>query len=223
MAQGIDSEYDCTQYAHQIAEKYTFVGRYYRMPPPYSHYPTLTRLETQALSAAGLSLASIWEYISGSQGRIESLNYNAGLNEGGRAYKQALALPQPDGTPIYFAVDEGYDPQKPEYAGPIDDYFKGVNDAFAQAAGPGNQPKYAIGVYGPGAVCAWLKGKGGSPQPGLRTQSCGRAIRMPTGTSNKGSASRRCRSDMILTNANLAVVFGKSRMRPRTSRDPGFR
>jgi hypothetical protein len=40
MAQGIDSEYDCTQYAHQIAEKYTFVGRYYRMPPPYSHYPT---------------------------------------------------------------------------------------------------------------------------------------------------------------------------------------
>lgn len=148
MAQGIDSEYDCTQYAHQIAEKYTFVGRYYRMPPPYSHYPTLTRLEAQALSAAGLSLASIWEYISGSQGRIESLNYNAGLNEGGRAYKQALALPQPDGTPIYFAVDEGYDPQKPEYAGPIDDYFKGVNDAFAQAAGPGNQPKYAIGVYG---------------------------------------------------------------------------
>ena len=75
MAQGIDSEYDCTQYAHQIAEKYTFVGRYYRMPPPYSHYPTLTRLEAQALSAAGLSLASIWEYISGSQGRIESLNY----------------------------------------------------------------------------------------------------------------------------------------------------
>ena len=54
MAQGIDSEYDCTQYAHQIAEKYTFVGRYYRMPPPYSHYPTLTRLEAQALSAAGL-------------------------------------------------------------------------------------------------------------------------------------------------------------------------
>jgi hypothetical protein len=50
--------------------------------------------------------------------------------------------------------------KNPEYAGPIDDYFKGVNDAFAQAAGPGNQPKYAIGVYGPGAVCAWLKGKG---------------------------------------------------------------
>jgi hypothetical protein len=113
MAQGIDSEYDCTQYAHQIAEKYTFVGRYYRMPPPYSHYPTLTRLEAQALSAAGLSLASIWEYISGSQGRIESLNYNAGVNEGGRAYKQALALPQPDGTPIYFAVDEGYDRKNP--------------------------------------------------------------------------------------------------------------
>jgi hypothetical protein len=54
----------------------------------------------------------------------------ASTKEGVRTSKP-LALPQPDGTPIYFAVDEGYDPQKPEYAGPIDDYFKGVNDAFA--------------------------------------------------------------------------------------------
>jgi hypothetical protein len=79
---------------------------------------------------------------------------------GKRAYAQALAVPQTAGTPIYFCVDEGYDPTKPKYAGPIEAYFKGVNDAFAEAAGQAQQPVYKIGVYGPGAVCKWLKQKG---------------------------------------------------------------
>lgn len=157
MGKGIDSEYDCSHYAHQISEKYDFVGRYYRMPAPYSSYPTLTRAEAHALSAAGLSIVSLWEFISGSRGRIESLNYKAGRDEGTRAYNQALAIPQPSGTPIYFAVDEGYDPARKEYSGPIDDYFRGVNDAFAKCAGKGNQPLYQVGVYGPGAVCQFLK------------------------------------------------------------------
>ena len=159
MGKGIDSEYDCSRFAHQIAENYDFVGRYYRMPPPYSHYPTLTRAEAQALSAAGLSIVSLWEFISGSRGRIESLNYQAGNQEGARAYRQALRIPQPGNTPIYFAVDEGYDPANREYGGPIDDYFRGVNDAFAQCAG-GHAPAYAVGVYGPGAVCRFLKDNG---------------------------------------------------------------
>ena len=160
MAQGIDSEFDCTSYAHQIAERYAFVGRYYRMPPPHSSYPTLTRAEASALSAAGLSIVSLWEFISGSKGRIKSLNYASGQDEGARAYKQAAAIPQPAGTPIYFAVDEGYDPQDQAEAGPIDDYFRGINDAFAASPGQGQQPRYKVGVYGPGAVCQWLKARG---------------------------------------------------------------
>jgi hypothetical protein len=159
MGKGIDTDCDCSHFAHQIAESYDFVGRYYRMPPPYSRYPTLTRAEAQALSAAGLSIVSIWEFVSGSRGRIESLNYQAGNAEGKRAYKLALAIPQPSGTPIYFAVDEGYDPANREYGGPIDDYFQGVNDAFAESA-CGNPPAYAVGVYGPGAVCEFLKANG---------------------------------------------------------------
>ena len=64
MGKGIDTDCDCSHFAHQIAESYDFVGRYYRMPPPYSRYPTLTRAEAHALSAAGLSIVSIWEFIS---------------------------------------------------------------------------------------------------------------------------------------------------------------
>jgi hypothetical protein len=158
MGKGLDSEYDCSNFAHQIAEKYDFVGRYYRMPPPHSSYPTLTRAEAHALSAAGLSIISLWEFISGSRGRIESLNYKAGKDEGTRAYNQAQAIPQPSGTPIYFAVDEGYDPNNKDYGGPIDDYFRGVNDAFAKCAGKNGQPLYKVGVYGPGSVCQFLKG-----------------------------------------------------------------
>ena len=160
MAQGIDSPVDCTTYAHQIAGKYSFIGRYYRMPPPHSKWPSLTKAEAQILSTAGLSIVSLWEFISGSNGCVSSLNYDAGHDEGQQAYTQALAIPQPASTPIYFAVDEGYDPQIPSDATPIDDYFRGVNDVFASLAGAGNPPKYKVGVYGPGAVCQWLKTNG---------------------------------------------------------------
>ena len=158
MANGIDSQLDCTSYAHQIASMGSFIGRYYR--PAVSIWPTLTRAEAQALSAVGLSIVSLWEYISGSKGRIGSLNYDAGNDEGKQGYTQASRIPQPAGTPIYYAVDDGYDPQDQSEASAIDDYFRGINDGFAQCAGSGNAPRYKVGVYGPGAICQWLKGNG---------------------------------------------------------------
>jgi hypothetical protein len=159
MAQGIDADMNCAPMAAEIARNYQFIGRYYRMPPPYSDLDPLTRTEAQALTSAGLFIVSLWEYISGSKMRIGSLNYRSGLDEGARAYAQAVAIPQPAGTPIYFAVDDGYDPSDATVAGAIDDYFRGVSDGFVQAAA-GRPVDYKIGVYGPGAVCDWLKGKG---------------------------------------------------------------
>ena len=164
MAKGIDSDVDCTATAQLIkGAGYDFVGRYYRMPSPYSGKTPLKRSEAAALTTQGLSIVSIWEYISGSRNRIETLTYETGKDEGKRAYSQALAVPQTAGTPIYFCVDEGYDPDEPSYAGPIEAYFKGVNEAFAEAAGQGQEPAYKIGVYGPGAVCKWLQLKGLDP------------------------------------------------------------
>jgi hypothetical protein len=84
---------------------------------------------------------------------------DTGLDEGDRGYRQALKAGQPDGTPIFYCIDEDYDVNDPTFTGPIDDYMRGVNEAFAKAAAP-SPPKYTVGVYGSGAVCDWLIRKG---------------------------------------------------------------
>ena len=95
MAKGIDSDVDCTATAQLIkGAGYDFVGRYYRMPSPYSGKTPLKRSEAAALTTQGLSIVSIWEYISGSRNRIETLTYETGKDEGKRAYSQALAFPR---------------------------------------------------------------------------------------------------------------------------------
>jgi Domain of unknown function (DUF1906) len=119
MPRGIDTHLDCTSTTAVIrAAGYEFVGRYYRMPQ--SQMTPLRTPESRALSRAGLSIVSIWEYRSGSNdhGGIVTLSYQTGRDEGTRAYAQAIAVPQSAGTPIYFCVDEGYDPANPAYAGP---------------------------------------------------------------------------------------------------------
>src|SRR5438552_174229 len=101
MPKGIDTHLDCTVSARGIkAAGYGFVGRYYRMPPPHSTKTPLKSAEAAALCNEGLWIASIWEYYSGANGRIDTLNYAAGKDEGERGYRQALAVPQPPGTPI---------------------------------------------------------------------------------------------------------------------------
>ena len=159
MGKGIDTDCDCSHFAHQIAESCDF--RRALLPDAAALFPVSDLDARRSARAVGGGLVDRVDMgiHSGSRGRIESLNYQAGNAEGKRAYMQALAIPQPRGTPIYFAVDEGYDPANREYGGPIDDYFQGVNDAFAGCAG-GNPPAYAVGVYGPGAVCEFLKAKG---------------------------------------------------------------
>jgi hypothetical protein len=57
-------------------------------------------------------------------------------------------------------VDDGYSPQNSNEADAIDEYFQAVNKAFASCAGAGKPVRYKVGVYGPGAVCEWLKANG---------------------------------------------------------------
>jgi hypothetical protein len=91
---------------------YKFIGRYHRMPQ--SRMTPRRTSESAALSGAGLSIVSIWEYRSGANdhGGIVTLSYQTGRDEGLRAYAQAIAIPQSAGAPIYFCVDEGYDPAR---------------------------------------------------------------------------------------------------------------
>jgi hypothetical protein len=69
--------------------------------------------------------------------------------------QQAKAVGQPPGSAIYFAVD--FDARGADIV-PIDQYFRGITNGLA-AAGSG-RPDYKVGVYGSGAVCESLKGRG---------------------------------------------------------------
>jgi len=103
------------------------------------------------LSAAGKLLVAVWEWHSG---RRDYFSYAAGYSDGMAAYRQAKAVGQPPGSAIYFAVD--FNATGNDIRGGIDPYFRGVRAGFQAAAGQ-TRPDYRVGVYGSGAVCAYLK------------------------------------------------------------------
>lgn len=149
---GIDCALDCQDKAVKIKKAgFTFVCRYYRNAA--SHYPPLTAQEAAALSAAGLSVVSVWESASD---KIGHFSFTSGVNEATSAYHQALLVGQPKSTPIYFAVDADFDEQ--EIAGPVRDYFRGIASGFDAISH--HAPIYEIGVYGSGLTCGVLTDQG---------------------------------------------------------------
>jgi hypothetical protein len=91
---------------------------------------------------------AIWESHSH---KPEYFSYASGYADALNAYRQARSIGQPAGSAIYFGVD--YNAQQPDIYGSIDRYFRGVAAGLA-AVGPA---PYRVGVYGSGAVCAYLK------------------------------------------------------------------
>jgi hypothetical protein len=146
---GMDCAKDYSNFAAAIkGAGVGFVGRYYRWPA--SRWAPLTYGEAAALSDAGLFVVALWEWISN---EISNFSYHDGFAQGSCAYRQAMTTHQPAGTPIYFTVDGDFDPN--QIAGPVNDYFQGVADAF-RAMGRG-QSVYMVGVYGSGLTCNWLR------------------------------------------------------------------
>jgi len=94
---------------------------------------------------------SVWESHSH---KPDYFSQASGYADGMAAHRQAKAIGQPAGTAIYFAVD--YNAPEADIRGSIDRYFRGVAAGLASAAG--KERVYRIGVYGSGAVCAYLKG-----------------------------------------------------------------
>lgn len=142
--QGVDLASDSGDVLNQLGSSgLSFVARYYR--DPTSRWPALTAAEAQRLSSAGLKIVSVWEFHSG---RPEYFSHATGYWDGYNAWREASLAGQPAGSAIYFAVDFNAN-------GPvlyqIDQYFRGVNAAFAALSRGG--PGYRIGVYGSGAVC----------------------------------------------------------------------
>jgi len=146
MAQGIDTDQNCTDYAGALyAAGIRFVCRYYS----YDHHDkNLTAAEAAHLSQMGLYLVSVWE----ADGNHSSyFSTSQGTSDANAALAQAAACGQPAGTPIYFAAD--YDASQSDVDGVILEYFTAV-DAVVKAAG------YFAGVYGSGLTCSSIIGAG---------------------------------------------------------------
>jgi hypothetical protein len=146
--QGIDMPTDTRDVLNELkGSRLTFVARYYR--DPTSRWPALSAGEAGMLSAAGFKIVAIWEFHSHKPGYF---SYASGYADAISAYRQAVSVGQPAGSAIYFAVD--YNAQQPDIVGPIDRYFRGIAAGLASVDGV---PHYRVGVYGSGAVCAYLK------------------------------------------------------------------
>jgi hypothetical protein len=150
-AQGIDLATDAGHVAQYIkGNGLDFVARYYRKPD--SRWPALSANEAKVLSALGLNVVAVWE--SHSQHR-DYFTYSRGYWDAMQAGQQAKLVGQPAGSAIYFAVD--FDARGADIV-PIDQYFRGITAGLAAATG--GKSDYKVGVYGSGAVCDSVKGRG---------------------------------------------------------------
>jgi len=68
----------------------------------------LTRAEADALHAAGLSVAVVFQQRGGAGGSIADLDAASGRRDATRALELAQEVGQPEGSAIYFAVDHDF-------------------------------------------------------------------------------------------------------------------
>lgn len=149
VATGIDMATDARDVAYELkGSGLHFVARYYRSTA--SRLPALSADEARTVSSNGMKLVAVWQYLSN---RPEHFSFSSGYADAMAAYSQAKAIGQPPGSAIYFAVD--YNAPEHEIGSLVDPYFRGIVSGLAAAGG--GAPDYRVGVYGSGAVCAYLK------------------------------------------------------------------
>jgi hypothetical protein len=150
MSRGISTNQNLGELAGCLQrEKIEFACRYYsattRMPEK-----RLIPAEAKALLDKGIKLVTVYE-----DGPTHAAYFtsNRGEQDAKHAQQYAIALGQPEGSAIYFAVD--YDASNEDTRGPITAYFEGVRRGLAAAGG--GTARYEVGVYGSGRVCAYIK------------------------------------------------------------------
>jgi peptidoglycan hydrolase-like protein with peptidoglycan-binding domain len=144
---GMDASQNCLPFATQIAAQgMKFAARYYSDNADKA----LTLTEAQALSAAAISVVTVFE---NSNDAAEFFSSDIGNSQAASALQQAATVGQPPLTAIYFAVD--YDATAADVQGPIAEYFTAIKNAFAAAP-----TQYVIGVYGSGMTCRVMRDAG---------------------------------------------------------------
>ncbi len=147
MSKGVANTQSLQPYAVTLQSLgYDFVIRYYSNTDPAKN---LSPGEVQALSEAGLGIVPVWD--SGASGNSAYFTFENGRSDGENALACAIAVGQPQETPIYFVVD--YNATQADINGGITNYFLGVQKALNSADG---FSLYGIGVYGSGLVCSLL-------------------------------------------------------------------
>ncbi|MCL2735758.1 MAG: DUF1906 domain-containing protein [Propionibacteriaceae bacterium] len=107
----------------------------------------ITAQELTGLKAAGLALFPIHQRFNNSDAVMTE---SQGKTQGTEALERCRVLGIPAGSVIFFAVD--YDPSDDSIAGPVTDFFRGVNTALdSQLLGT-----YKVGVYGTRNVCTHM-------------------------------------------------------------------
>lgn len=140
----IDVPRNIADFAEDIARSgVETVIRYYNHRNS-SSLPTkrLEASEAEALHAAGLSLAVVFQQRGGANGHIEDLDEESGRVDAQRALELARGLGQPRKSAIYFAVDHDY--FRASEIDRIIPYFEAIRNTFGD--------EFRIGVYGSGTV-----------------------------------------------------------------------
>lgn len=153
MAKGFDCATPLTaETAAEFAvDGYSFVGRYLA---PEGTRKRLTPDEAQAISAAGLYIVSIFERYASRAGE----GAEAGAEDGRIALQHAREVGQPEGTPIYAAVD--FDAGTSDFDA-IEAYMRAFDAQI---------PGYELEAYGSFAVIQMLRERGViSPDGGMQT------------------------------------------------------
>jgi len=149
---GVDTpENAAAQLACITAAGMRFIARYYARG---NRPKIIRRPEAQAISGAGVGIVAVWE--SGYPTTVDYFARTQGNADGADAHARAAEIGQPRDTPIYFAVD--YDADPAHIAGPILEYFRGVAEGLAAAAG--GAARYLVGCYGSGFVCTAVRAAG---------------------------------------------------------------
>ncbi|MCE3608297.1 TIGR02594 family protein [Massilia sp. P8910] len=148
----IDTPSNVSDYATRLAQDgVRTVIRYYNNQNS-STFPTkcLTKEEFATLTAAGLSIAVVFQQRGGAGGFLDDFATGKGIRDAQRALSLATNIGQPQDSAIYFGVDHDF--FRAEELSVIDAYFAEVNQEFGG--------HYRVGVYGSGAVCSCLKASG---------------------------------------------------------------
>jgi Domain of unknown function (DUF1906) len=150
MIEGISTSFNCQDFGECLVQAgKQFVVRYHsaRTKQPQKR---VTPREAAILARAGLDLVTVYQDRAR---KTEDFSYARGQEDGRSAYMFANQIGQPQGSAIYFAVDEDF--EKSDIDAFVLPYFRGVSDAL-NGIGSGTLP-FKIGVYGSGLTCQLVK------------------------------------------------------------------